>query len=101
MAEPERAISRQGTRGQAETENGKQMMKAETAASVTALALRVTGDLNELAREIQASEPEDEFKRLRGAIGRAIGAIYFEVLEPTFQEHPDLIPDDLRHRFSK
>jgi hypothetical protein len=73
-------------------------MKAETAARLTELALRVTGDFNEMAKEIEAREPADEFKRLRGAIGRAMGAIYFEILEPTFQEHPGLIPDDLRHR---
>jgi hypothetical protein len=50
--------------------------------------------LNETIREIQASEPEDEFKRLRESIGRAMGAVYFEILEPTWQEHPDLIPKD-------
>ena len=71
-------------------------MKPETAARLTALGLRVTGELNEMAREIQAAEPENEFERLRGAIGRVLGNIYFEILEPTFQEHPDLIPDDLR-----
>ena len=73
-------------------------MKAQTAARLTELALKVTGDFNEMAREIQAGEPADEFNRLRAAISRVIGAVYFEILEPTFQEHPGLIPDDLRHR---
>jgi hypothetical protein len=72
-------------------------MKAETAEKVTALGLRVSGELNELLLEIQACEPEEEFKRLRSTIGRAMGAIYFEILEPTWQEHPTLIPDDLRN----
>ena len=69
-------------------------MKAESAARLTELGLRISADLNEMVREIQTSEPEDEFKRIRGAIGRAMGAIYFEILEPTWQEHPNLIPKD-------
>jgi hypothetical protein len=71
-------------------------MRPETAARLTALALRFSGELNEMGTEIQTAEPEDEFKRLRGVIGRVLGNIYTEILEPTFQEHPDLIPDDLR-----
>ena len=71
-------------------------MKPETAARLTALALKVTAELNDMAKGIQTAEPEDEFKRLQGAIGRVLANIYFEILKPTFQEHPDLIPDDLR-----
>ena len=73
-------------------------MKAETAARLSELGVRVLADFNEMTREIQSSEPEDEFDRLRGAIGRVLGALYFEVLEPTWQEHPTLIPDDVRDR---
>ena len=72
-------------------------MKAETATKLTALAFRVTSDLNEMAREIQQSESEEEFRRLRAAIGRVAGAIFFEILQPTFVEYPDLVPEDLRH----
>jgi len=73
-------------------------MKAETAVRLSELGLRVVADFNEMTREIQSVEPEDEFVRLRKAIGNALGALYFEVLEPTWQEHPTLIPDDLRNR---
>jgi hypothetical protein len=69
-------------------------MKLETASRLTQVGLEITANLNELAREIQASEPEDEFKRLRSAVARVIGAIYFEILEPTWKEHPSLIPAD-------
>jgi hypothetical protein len=60
-------------------------MKAETAARLTELALRVTGDFNEMAKEIEAREPADEFKRLRGAIGRAMGAITSRFLSQRFR----------------
>jgi hypothetical protein len=72
-------------------------MKTETAARLTALALRVTGDLNDIAAEIQANESEEDFQRLRTRVGRVMGAVYFEILYPTFQEHPDLIPSDFRN----
>jgi hypothetical protein len=76
--------------------NGKPM-KVETATKLTALAFRVTGDLNEMLREIQESESADEFHRLRGAIGSVLGSIFSEILQPTFTEHPELVPDDFRN----
>jgi hypothetical protein len=67
-------------------------MKVETASRLTQVGLEITANLNEMAREIQASEPEDEFKRFRSAVARVIGAIYFEILEPTWKEPQALFP---------
>ena len=63
-------------------------MKADTAELLTALALRMSDDLNEIVRDIQASEPESEMVRLRQAINRVMWAIYFDILKPAFEEHP-------------
>ena len=72
-------------------------MNAETARKLTALAFTVTADLNEMLQEIQQSESEDEFRRLRGAVARVAGAIFAEILEPTFTEYPELVPSDFRN----
>ena len=72
-------------------------MNAETARKLTALAFTMTADLNEMVREIQESESDDEFRRLRGAVARIAGAIFSEILEPTFTEYPELIPADFRN----
>ena len=68
-------------------------MKADTAERLTALALRMSDDLNGMVRDIQANEPDDEVVRLRAAIGRVMWTIYYEILNPTFEEHPALEPE--------
>jgi hypothetical protein len=68
-------------------------MKTETAERLTALLFRVSSELDAMVGEIQERESQDEFNRLRSAIARVMGAIHFEILDPTFREHPDVAPD--------
>ena len=68
-------------------------MKVDTAERLTELALGMSDELNEMVRDIQANEPDNEFVRLRQAIGRVMWTIYYEILIPTFEEHPSVEPD--------
>jgi hypothetical protein len=68
-------------------------MKAETAERLAERAWRMSDELNEMARDIEANEPADESVRLRQGIGRVMWAVYFEILKPTFEEHPSLEPE--------
>ena len=63
-------------------------MNADTAERLAEQALRISDELNELVRDIQGTEPEGEFVRLRAAIGRVMWAVYYEILKPTLEEHP-------------
>ena len=45
---------------------------------------------------VQAEEPHEEFLRIRGVIGRIMGAIVCDGLNPLLAEHPDLKPMHLR-----
>jgi hypothetical protein len=63
-------------------------MKADTAERLTELALQMSDDLNGMVRDIEATESDEETVRLREAIGRVMWAIYFEILKPTYEEHP-------------
>lgn len=67
-------------------------MKVDTAERLTELALGMSDELNEMVRDIQANEPDHEVVRLRQAIGRVMWTIYYEILVPTFEEHPSLEP---------
>jgi hypothetical protein len=67
-------------------------MKVDTAERLTELALEMSDELNEMVRDIQANEPHNELVRLRQAIGRVMWAIYYEILIPTFEEHPSVEP---------
>jgi len=70
-------------------------MKAETAEGLTELALQMSDDLNGMVRDLEATESADEIARLRQAIGRVMWAIYFEILKPTYEEHPWVEPEPL------
>lgn len=65
-------------------------MNPETAERLAEQALQMSDELNELVRDIQGNEPEDEFARLRAAIGRVMWAVYYEILKPTLEEHPSV-----------
>jgi hypothetical protein len=65
-------------------------MTADTAERLAEQALRISDDLNELVRDIEANEPDDEVARLRAAIGRVMWAVYYEILKPTLEEHPSV-----------
>lgn len=65
-------------------------MKADTAARLAERALHMSDGLNEMVRDIQANEPDAEFVRLRHAIGRVMWSIYYEILQPAYEEHPSL-----------
>lgn len=65
-------------------------MNADTAERLAEQALRMSDELNELVRDIQGNEPDDEFVRLRAAIGRVMWAVYYEILKPTLEEHPSV-----------
>jgi hypothetical protein len=67
-------------------------MKVDTAERLTELALGMSDERNEMVRDIQANEPDNELVRLRQAIGRVMWTIYYEILVPTFEEHPSLEP---------
>ena len=68
-------------------------MKPDTAARLAEMALGMSDDLSEMARDIQANEPDAESARLREAIGRVMWAVYYEILKPTFEQHPSLEPE--------
>ena len=67
-------------------------MKVETAERLAEGALRISDELNEMARDIEAEEPDEDSVRLRDAIGRVMWAVYYEILKPTVEEHPSLEP---------
>src|SRR5262245_11709761 len=68
-------------------------MKVDTAERLAERAMRISDDLNEMVRDIEANEPGEESARLRHAIGRVMWALYYEVLRPAFEEHPSIESD--------
>jgi hypothetical protein len=71
-------------------------MDKQTAAQIRELLLECAGKVDESIGLMQKSSSQDEFQEYRRAAGRIMGAIYFEVLEPIYREHPDLQPEGMK-----
>jgi hypothetical protein len=46
--------------------------------------------------KIQSLCTEDEFREYRGMIGRSMGAMLFEIINPIVAKYPELKPPQLR-----
>jgi hypothetical protein len=58
--------------------------------------LECSGTVDTSVAWVKAECSEDDLQRYRKAAGRVMGAIYFEILEPIFEEYPDLQPDGMK-----
>ncbi|MBC7769648.1 MAG: hypothetical protein H7124_12780 [Phycisphaerales bacterium] len=71
-------------------------MDTETAHQIDRLARHALGQLNDVLLVARASCPEDEFVGLKSSVGRIMGAIVTDVLQPLYARHPDIIPTELK-----
>lgn len=63
-----------------------------TATELEALLRNVSADLDRSIRIVKHGESEEEFVRYRTLIGRIMGEIFVEVLQPIYSQFPDLTP---------
>jgi len=57
--------------------------------------LDIGARLNETLRSIKEACPDEEFRKYRFGFANAMAAVFLEVLEPIFKEHPSLEPPGL------
>ena len=67
-----------------------------TAAELEALLRNVSANLDKSIRIVKEGESEEEFVRYRKLVGRMMGEIFTEVLQPIYSQFPDLAPEALR-----
>jgi hypothetical protein len=72
------------------------MMKRETATKALSLAREAAAKINESIKVVQVNEPLEVFEHYRTAAGQAMGELYFSIIEPILEQHPDLTPPGLQ-----
>lgn len=72
--------------------------KKETAVEVDKMMRECSALLNESIRRVMETCPDEEFKEYRRVIGRIMGSVYFDVLEPIYRQYPELEPDELKKK---
>lgn len=71
-------------------------MDNATAEQVSRLTRHAIGSLNDAILVVRASCSEEEFHAFKRTVGRIMGAIIADVNHPIYDEHPDVIPPELK-----
>lgn len=74
-------------------------MNSELAKKTSLLALKIGADLNQHLAEIQETCSETEFTQYQQATGKVLGEILVGFLNPIYQEHPSLKPQEMGGEF--
>ena len=72
------------------------MMSRDAAKIVMELVTRNAAEQDAVLTEIQSLYTEDEFNEYRLMIGKSIGAMLFEIINPIIAKYPELKPSELR-----
>ena len=72
------------------------MMSREAAKIVMELITRNAAEQDAVLTEIQSLCTEGEFNEYRLMIGKSIGAMLFEIINPIIAKYPELKPAELR-----
>lgn len=70
-------------------------MNKELSKTVSDSMISIGNTLNATLIAIQEVCPESEYLQYRDAIARILGEILLEILNPIYQEHPELKPNNL------
>ena len=72
-------------------------MNEDTARRVHDLLMQASGAINDSVAAVHDSgDPGEELMAYKRAAGRVLGAMFSELLTPLYNEHPVLIPPELK-----
>ena len=72
------------------------MMSRDAAKIVMELVIRNAAEQDAVLTEIRSLCTEDEFNEYRRMIGKSMGAMLFEIINPIIAKYPELKPSELR-----
>ena len=67
----------------------------EVAKRVNALMLEIGTKLNASIADVGSSCPEEEFMNYRRVVGKIMGAMLLDIMNPIYAAHPALKPSEL------
>jgi len=72
-------------------------MNEDTARRVHALLIQASGAIDDSVGVVQdAGVMDEELKEYKRAAGQVLGEMWFALLKPLYDEHPALIPPELK-----
>jgi hypothetical protein len=70
-------------------------MDRATAQRISALMLDYGAKLDESVDFVKTRCSDEEFNRYKEAVGRILGNMLLDIMNPLYEEHPDLRPPNL------
>lgn len=71
-------------------------MSRDAAKTIMKVVTRNAAEQDAILKEIQSLCTEDEFGEFRRMIGKSMGAMLFEVINPIVAKYPELKPPELK-----
>lgn len=70
-------------------------MERNVAADVVQLMLEFGAKLDESVSDVMGVSNGDEYERYRSSVGKIMGLMLLDIMNPIFEEYPDLKPHQL------
>ncbi|MCG7200223.1 hypothetical protein MD273_10860 [Marinobacter pelagius] len=70
-------------------------MNKDDAEKLSILLMQVSGKLDQSVRFVMDHDSKENFEKYRQRIGKVMGELFLEVLQPLWKEHPELLPEDM------
>lgn len=67
----------------------------QAAQAVHELALKIGKELDNSIVSIQQALSDEELKNYKLAVGKVMGDLFFEIMQPIYELHPEMVPDEL------
>lgn len=67
----------------------------ERAKALLDMVLRQAAELDNFLADIKDRAPPDEFNQLRTIVGKVMGSVVLDAINPIVEQYPDLRPDEL------
>ena len=71
-------------------------MNKQVASEVINLMVEFGGELNQSVALVQSQCSEDEFQSYKTTVSKIMGTMLLDIMNPIFDEYPDLKPDGLK-----
>ena len=81
---------------QAEQRKTGMFKDKEVASEISKLMLALSAQLNGSLIRVQERCPASEFEAYRAVVGRLMGEMFLEVMQPIYLQHPELEPPELK-----
>jgi len=68
----------------------------QTAKQVSDLMLEIGAKLDASVALVQATSSDSEFQNYRGAVGKLMGTMFLDIMDPLYTAQPQLKPEQLK-----